>query len=318
MTTTTAQAVTLVTQTRVLPGKDAEFAQWQERMNAAVAAQPGFLDHQVMAPAPPTQVDWVIVQRFASSEAAQAWLRSPARTDLLAEIAPALVGADDVHLFTDGAANAPAASTSAVIGTRVAPGQEAAFREWQRRIEAAETTFPGFQGHKVEPPIPGVQEDWASVVRFDTDAHLQAWLDSPQRQALIAQATALGAESHVRIVRGGFQGWFNFGGETAATPPGWKQSMVVLMVLYPVVFLFGRLVQGPLLLDRGVPFWLALFIGNAFSVIVTGSLLIPWASRRLLWWMIPKADAPASTNARGIALIVAVYVIALAVFSLFR
>lgn len=312
-----AEAVTLVTQTRVLPGKDAEFETWQQAMNAAVAAWPGFLDHQVMAPAPPSQVDWVIVQRFATLQAAQTWLRSPEREQLLATIAPVLAGNDDIHLFTGDAARSADASASAVISTRVAPDEEQRFRQWQGRIAAAEAAFPGFQGHKLEPPIPGVQDDWAAIVRFDSDEHLQAWLTSPKRQQLLDEAGTLSADTHVRTVRGGFDGWFNFGGSSAASPPGWKLNMVVLLVLYPIVFLFGKWVATPLLIDRGMPFWLALFLSNAASVVLTGSLFIPWASRALQWWLAPRPEAPRWTNAKGIAVVVALYLVALAIFSQF-
>ena len=40
---------------------------------------------------------------------------------------------------------------------------------------------PGFQGYRLEPPIPGIQEDWLAVLKFDSSAHLQAWLDGPER-----------------------------------------------------------------------------------------------------------------------------------------
>ena len=61
-----AKAVTIVTQTRLQSGKDAAFAEWQQRMSAAVAAQAGFVKETVIPPSPPAQIDWVILQRFAS------------------------------------------------------------------------------------------------------------------------------------------------------------------------------------------------------------------------------------------------------------
>ena len=56
--------------------------------------------------------------------------------------------------------------------------------------------------------------------------------------------------------------------------PAWKQNMVVLALLYPVVFIFGALVQTPLLMQRfGLPFWLALFIGNIIGVLLLARLV---------------------------------------------
>lgn len=315
--TTTAQTVTLVTQTRVLPDKGTEFAAWQQRLNDALAAFPGYLDRTVTAPTPPAQLDWVIAQRFRSVDDARAWLQSSQRQQLMAEIQPILVGTDDIHLFTDGVTGPPASSVSAVISMRVVPGTEQQFRAWQRKVAAAEATFPGFQGDKLEPPVPGVQDDWVCIVRFDSDEHLQAWLQSPTRQQLLDEAKDFQPEYHIRTVRGGFEGWFTFG--ATARAPIWKQNMVVLLVLYPAVFLFGHWIGTPLL-DKswGMPFWLTLFIGNIFSVTLTGYLLIPRASRALAWWLTPAAPASKQkTTAAGSALVIALYGVCLLAFSLF-
>ena len=101
-----AKAVTIVTQTRIQSGKDAAFAEWQQRMSAAVAAQAGFVKETVIPPSPPAQIDWVILQRFASRGAAVTWLRSGERQRLVAEAQAILIGPDDVHLVTDSGAGA--------------------------------------------------------------------------------------------------------------------------------------------------------------------------------------------------------------------
>ncbi|MGD9894321.1 MAG: antibiotic biosynthesis monooxygenase, partial [Dehalococcoidia bacterium] len=164
-------------------------------------------------------------------------------------------------------------------------------------------------------PIPGVQDDWATAVRFDSNEHLQAWLASPQRRRRLGEAAAFGAESHVRTVRGGFEGWFTFGTPPrSASPPGWKQNMVVLLVLYPVVFLLGQWFQQPFLLDRGVPVWLAFFITNAIGVTLLGYFLMEPVNRALAWWLTPAPGAPAWTNVAGVTLILALYGLTLAVF----
>ena len=146
-----AGPVTIVTQTRVMPGHDQAFASWQQRITEAVQKIPGFVDHSVLPPAPPAQVDWVIVQRFQSMEDAQRWISSPERESLLKEIQDILVGADDIHFILGEGSGAPAGAVTAVISTHVASGDEARYREWQRRIASAESAFPGWQGTRVEP-----------------------------------------------------------------------------------------------------------------------------------------------------------------------
>ncbi len=78
-----------------------------------------------------------------------------------------LVGRDDVHLVEDSASGVLPAPVSAVISTRIKPGQERAYREWERKIAAAQARAAGFQGYRFEPPVPGVQEDWLTILRFD-------------------------------------------------------------------------------------------------------------------------------------------------------
>ncbi len=249
------KAVTIVTQTRVEPGKGEDFARWQQRVSEAVATQPGFVKETVMPPSPPSQVDWVILQRFASRGAAVTWLRSAERQRLVAEAQPILVGQDDIHLVSNSQPGVLPAPVSAVISTRIKPGQEEAYLQWGRRIAEAQAKSPGFQGYRREPPVPGVQEDWLTILRFDSEANLQTWLNSPERKKLLEESEAFTDECHTRIVRTGFDQWFEVPG--AAPPSAWKQNMVVLMVLYPLVFLLNEWLQKPILVGIfHLPYWL--------------------------------------------------------------
>jgi uncharacterized protein len=308
-----ASGVTIVTQTRVAPDKAEEFARWQRQISEIVAAQPGFIKQTVMPPSPPSQLDWVILQRFAKTENALAWLRSDEKQRLVAQVQPMLVGQDDVHLLDDNKAGVLPAPASAVISTRIKPGQEDVYREWERRIAAAQARAPGFQGYRFEPPVPGVQNDWLAILRFDSEANLQAWLASPERKRLLEEAAAFTDEYHARIVRTGFDQWFELGSSAAPPPPAWKQNMIVLMALYPVVFLFNKWVQYPLLIEHWkMPFWGALFIGNGVSVALL-SFLVPLSGRRLDWWLRPSGHDP-KIEFGGAGLVVGIYALCLLVF----
>jgi hypothetical protein len=214
--------------------------------------------------------------------------------------------------------NAPGvlpAPVSAVIATRLKSGAEAAYRAWEQKIAAAQSRAKGFQGYRFEPPIPGVQDSWLAIVRFDSEANLQAWMNSPVRLALLKEAETFTEEFHARIARTGFDQWFKVA-EGASPPAAWKINMLVLLMLYPVVFLFGILVQNPLLTDRGVPFWLALFISNVASVLLL-NWLVPWTSRRFGWWLEPQGTAVARINLLGTAIVIGLYALALAAFGLY-
>lgn len=317
MASSGGEGITIITQTRVRPEAAEAFARWQDETSKAIAAFPGFVKQTVMPPSPPQQVDWVILQRFSTEKTAMAWLSSEVRLKRVAGAAPMILGVDDVHLVHDGGPGARPAPVSAVISTRIKPGHEAAYRQWEQRIAAAQSKAAGFQGYRFEPPIPGVQDDWLAILRFDTEANLQAWLDSPERQKLLQEADAFTQEFHARIVRTGFDQWFPIEAGDTSPPAAWKLNMVVLLFLYPIVFVFGAWVQTPLLMKWGrIPFWLALFIGNVVSVVLL-NYLVPWGSGRLSWWLRPVGSSPTKANLTGAALLVALYVLSLLVFSRF-
>jgi uncharacterized protein len=308
------QGVTIVTQTRVRADATDSFGRFQATISAAVAEQPGFIEQSVLPPNPPVQADWVILQRFTTADHAAAWLRSERRLALLAEALPLLVGADDVHLVRDDAAGALPAPVSTVITTRIKPGREAEFRRWEHRIAAAQARFPGFQGYRFEPPIQGVQEDWLAILRFETDDALQGWMNSPERHSLLREAADFTERVQARVVRAGFAQWFA-PEPGKRMPPAWKQNMVVLLLLYPVVFLFGLSVQTPLLIRAaGLPFWLALFVGNVVSVLLLNAL-VPRTNSLFQWWLDP-AIPRRHVDAIGAVVVVALYGACLLAFSL--
>jgi uncharacterized protein len=306
-------AVTIVTQTRVRPESMDAFARWQSETSDTVAQFPGFIKQTVMPPSPPAQADWVILQRFTSTATAVAWLNSEQRLKRIQGAAPMLVGRDDIHIVNDGDAGVLPSPASVVISTRIKPGQELAYRAWEQRIAAAQSKAPGFQGYRFEPPVPGVQDDWLAILRFDTEANLHAWLDSPERQKLLQDANPFTEEFHARIVRTGFDQWFPIPAGGAAPPAVWKMNMLVLLMLYPIVFLFGFFVQTPFLTGRGLPFAIALFIGNIVSVVLL-SYLVPWMAERFSWWLQPAGAHPRRIEVAGATLVAALYAMMLLVF----
>ena len=91
--------------------------------------------------------------------------------------------------------------------------------------------------------------------------------------------------------------------------------MLVLLMLYPVVFLFGLLVQGPVLMrGMGLSFPVALFVGNLASVLLL-SRLVPLANRPFGWWLRPEGPQPRRVDAMGAGVLVLGYLLLIALFS---
>ena len=305
--------VSIVTQTCVRPGRGEDFARWQGQTSDLVSAFPGFVEQRLMPPNPPLQVDWVILQRFQTMEDAQRWLASAERQARIEGAAPMLIGRDDVHIVRDDEGGVRTAPVSAVISTRVRPGKETEYRAWERKIAAAQSKAPGLQGYRFEPPVPGVQEDYVAILRFDSQENLQAWMDSPVRKALVEEAAPLTEEFHARIASSGFEQWFRNEQGPSGGPSVWKMDMIVLLLLYPIVFLWGVWVGTPILQDKlNTPWAVNLFIGNIFSVLLTG-FMVPWVANRMGWWIFPKVNK-LQANLLGAALICAIYAASILVF----
>ena len=79
--------------------------------------------------------------------------------------------------------------------------------------------------------------------------------------------------------------------------------MVVLLLLYPIVFLFGTFVVNPYFLGWAkLPFPVALFLSNVASIVLL-NYLVPWVSKRFSWWLAPSATGVGRVNLGGWALL---------------
>jgi len=78
-----------------------------------------------------------------------------------------------------------------VIAQHVRPERKDEYLRWQAEINDLCRTFPGFEAMEVVPPVPGIQDDYVVVFRFDSFPHLDAWLRSDSRKALLARGESL-------------------------------------------------------------------------------------------------------------------------------
>nr|WP_281383066.1 antibiotic biosynthesis monooxygenase [Microbulbifer rhizosphaerae] len=303
----------MVIQTRIAEEGAGSYVEWQRRVGEVLQSRPGFLGQEVLAPSPPAQADWIVVQRFEDLDHARDWMQSDELHRLLKEVAGLFAGHEDIFLVGDSLARHP--PVSAIIYCRLGPEEEEAFLEWEERLFRAEMSFPGFVGHKLNQPIPGIQESWVAVVTFDTEANLQRWLDSPEREALLEQGRRY--EGHVRIMssNAGFGVWARDQEGAPAHSLLWvlKSNLLVLLVLYPVVYLWGYLAGQPLLDEKGAPAWLSLFIGNLVSTQVLGWFLVPWALKAFEPWLAPGRST--ATEVVGWAVLLVLYGLSMAGFA---
>jgi uncharacterized protein len=112
-----------------------------------------------------------------------------------------------------------------VFARRVKPGREANYENLAPQMVEASRAFPGQVAatvlHEVGSP------DYKLVYSFTDREALQAWLDSPERRRLLAQADEL-AEKHLRVPPlTGLETWFALPHQaTLKPPPRWKMWLV--------------------------------------------------------------------------------------------
>ncbi|MFD9410052.1 antibiotic biosynthesis monooxygenase [Streptomyces sp. NPDC059989] len=76
------------------------------------------------------------------------------------------------------------AAATVIIGRKVRPGMEREYERWQEGVNAAAARYAGHLGAEISPPT-DLQPDWVVVYRFDSVAHLQAWMNGATRQRLL-------------------------------------------------------------------------------------------------------------------------------------
>ena len=191
------------------------------------------------------------------------------------------------------------------------PGQEEAFRLWGERIQQVQARFRGYMGTLVQAPLSSDIPYWTTLVRFEAPAFLDAWLESPERKAILAEATpqVSGWQSH--RMSNAFAGWFA-NEQRLAPPPAWKQTCLVLLVLFPIVMLEIRFLS-PLL--SGLPLTVSTFLGNAISVSLVSWPLMAVAIFGLGWWLRPLAQQRWRTEVLGVSAVVGLYAVEILAFS---
>jgi uncharacterized protein len=288
--------------------KSTAFFGWQARMAAVAAAAPGFLSIEFF-PGLDARREWQMVLRFRDPRSLAEWRESRFRDRLYQEAQsllecagkPEEVAAPDFH--SQG-------SVTEVIATRVRRGRETAFLDWSAKIQRARASFAGYRGTYLQAPSQE-QPFWTALIRFATPQELDRWLASEERRRLIAESESLVESWSSRRLAAAFAGWFP-AEDAGATPPGWKQSMVVLLMLFPIVMLELRFLAP---LTRGFNPVFGTFVGNAISVSLLAWPVMPLANRALDWWLRPPRAALRRITGLGIAFLFGLYVAELLAFS---
>jgi antibiotic biosynthesis monooxygenase (ABM) superfamily enzyme len=273
---------------RVQPQALDFFATWQAKLHDQIARAPGFVSLEIMAPKLPLRPEWCIIERFSNEDAANKWKET--RKELYRELSSYAKIEEDTA----------SGGVTELFIAQVAPDKEEEYKRWIAKIHHVESTFEGFQSLYVQSSA----TNWLTLLQFDTKEHLDCWLQSDERKALLEEAESLITSLDSHRVISGFAGWF----QNIALPAVWKQTMLVLLVLYPIVMLQIRYLN-PHLTYFSEP--IMIFLGNIISVTLISWPLLPLAIKSLRWWLETKKRSQALL---GTLVVVVLYIIEILVF----
>lgn len=296
----------LITRVRISSEVQDFFIRWQSQLQKAIATFPGFLSLEILAPTG-DQASWTLVQRFSDAAAAAAWKQSAARNALFDELRS--ISKQEIEEVVSEE-NALGGVTEVII-TETDPNKRKFYQEWLSKIHEAEARVPGFRGMYVQAPLEGQGRYWITFLQFDTAQNLDRWLSSAARQEILKELAPLikAYESH-RIISP-YAGWFSSIAKMGQMPPVWKQTLLVLLVLFPIVMLEFKFLNP---LTKSLDVSPATFIGNAISVALISWPMMPLALLLFGWWLTPQPWNRVKINCMGTFILLIIYLLEILIF----
>lgn len=138
--------------------------------------------------------------------------------------------------------------SSAVTEHIVSKDKQLDFRHWYQTLVHRMEEAEGYVRVDLHSPLACENNviKWYSVIHFDSQAHLDNWLNSSDRKALMKAGKDFFETYRFKSFTTGSEGWFSHeAGEEVASlgPSAWKEALIVVLGLYPVVILQSKLFE---------------------------------------------------------------------------
>jgi hypothetical protein len=171
------------------------------------------------------------------------------------------------------------------VTRRIKPGHEAAYEAFLAGISGAASAFPGYLGVEVFRPANGQGGEYRIVYRFDSVAHLRAWLDSAEHAAWLERAEPHVAGPMRTQVLTGLESWFTLPTQPGAPPPPrYKMAIVTWITIFPLIT--GVVVATAPLLGS-LPLVVRLAVTTGVTVPLMTWVVMPRVTRLLGRWLYP-------------------------------
>lgn len=298
------EPVTLITKISLKSVPDTDFFDWQAQFRAKIASAPGFMSLEISSPS--NTKTCMLNQRFRSKTALDHWKKSETYKTLLQTLISAHLVDSETNVKEE--LNESQIGVTEVYVTDVQEDKIAAYQEWHKKIHRIESTFPGFQKVYIQAPNEQKENKWLTLLQFDTAENLEKWLKSPERNAILEESKDFVESRESHRLLSSFGGWFT-DSSLIGTPAKWKQTALVLLVLFPVIMLqFLYLTPHLSTLNLSI----RTFIQNVITVVLLAWPLMPITIYALRWWLNSRSDR--RIDLLGCLCMIALYLLEIGVF----
>lgn len=156
-----------------------------------------------------------------------------------------------------------------------------------RQIVAAAAVFPGHEGVHAVTPAASSPPVYRVVVRFGSQKQFQYWQQSDVCQDLIAKASTLAASPVDLQMKTGLEAWFQDPAGSNASPPMYKTSILMWLVLFPLTLFCQWIV---ILMNLHLSPLIATGITMAFEIALVSYVLMPALARIFAFWLYANTD----------------------------
>jgi antibiotic biosynthesis monooxygenase (ABM) superfamily enzyme len=288
-----AAGVTGIIWRRVDPAREAEAEAIMEQLMVVSRGFEGFLGSEIFPPIPGVQDAYVVLYRYARGENLRRWLDCARRRELLEKMEGFL--REPAREFYFAHRRREPGTASSVFSYRIRPERLAEFNGWRRRILEEARKWEGFLGTESFDTLDSDRGELVVVVRFNNRVNLDAWLSSPARAVFMREVSEYVEHYRLRRMGSGFEGWFDTSRDKKP-PAAWRQGMVVLVALFPVIMILRRLL-APLFAILPLPE--AFLILLTIDIAVLTYVVMPRFSRLMNFWLHPGPQSTWRTELVG-------------------
>ena len=201
--------------------------------------------------------------------------------------------------------------SSLVVEHIIPNGQRFAFIRWHNSLARAARRQIGFLRIDLGPALKCKNNviKWYSIAHFDTPDHLSGWIESDERQQLLASGQKIFRSYRFKSFTTGLEGWFSqvTGMERPGLgAPAWKQILAVVMGLYPTLMLQSMLFKATGVMQHWPPAT-AMLVNNLITSSMLSLVVMPFVTRQLRFWLKPAyVDTTAKNDLFGLAIVVVI------------